>query len=88
MTEMEITRIAAAILAILLAATLLAYSPKIIQNIRAPSLEPTRIEENPQFLWANRWLDLLVQAFMLFAVIAAVSAQLRRDMGSRRAEGE
>jgi hypothetical protein len=75
---MEGTRITAAILVVILAAALLACSPRIIEGIRAPSLEPTRIEENPQFLWANRWLDLLIQAFILFAVIVAVSSQLRR----------
>lgn len=80
---MEATKIAAAMLVILLAATLLAYSPRIVQSIRAPSLEPTRLEENPQFLWANRWLDLLIQAFILFAAITAVSAQLRKDVVSR-----
>ncbi|MCL7386119.1 MAG: hypothetical protein LZ166_01135 [Thaumarchaeota archaeon] len=78
---MEITKIVAVILALLLAAALLACSPRIIEGIRAPSLEPTRIEDNPQFLWANRWLDLLIQAFILFAVIIAVSSQLGR--GSR-----
>ncbi len=69
----------AVILTMILAVTLLAYSPRIVQSIKAPSLEPTSIEETPQFLWANRWLDLLIQAFILFAVIAAVSAQLRRE---------
>ncbi|MCF3653641.1 MAG: hypothetical protein L2C94_005730 [Aigarchaeota archaeon] len=83
MTRMEATRIVAAILAVILAAALLAYSPRIIEDIRAPSLEPTRIEDNPQFLWANRWLDLLIQAFILFAVIVAISSQLRRDLRSR-----
>jgi hypothetical protein len=76
---MEATRVVAAILVIILAAVLLACSPRIIEGVRAPSLEPTRIDENPQFLWANRWLDLLIQAFILFAVIVAVSSQLGRD---------
>ncbi len=80
---MEATRIVAVILAVILAAALLAYSPRIIEGIRAPSLEPTRIEDDPQFLWANRRLDLLIQAFILFAVIVAVSSQLRRDSRSR-----
>ncbi|MBS7621738.1 hypothetical protein KEJ32_06485 [Candidatus Bathyarchaeota archaeon] len=80
---MEATRMTAVILTMILAVTLLAYSPRIVQSIKAPSLEPTSIEENPQFLWANRWLDLLIQAFILFAVIAAVSAQLRSDGRSR-----
>lgn len=80
---MEATKIVATILAILFAATVLACLPELIQNIRAPSLAPTRLEENPQFLWINRWLDLLIQAFILFAVITAVSAQLMGDVSSQ-----
>lgn len=80
---MEAMRIAAVIIAMILAAALLACCPRIIEGIRAPSLELTSMDENPEFLWANRWLDLLIQAFILFAVIVAVSSQLRRDATSR-----
>ena len=83
---MEATRALAAILSVLLALALLAYSPKITESLKAPSLKLTSIDENPQFLWANRRLDLLIQAFMILAAAMAISAQLRKEERVREVE--
>ncbi|RLG12305.1 MAG: hypothetical protein DRN64_00120 [Thaumarchaeota archaeon] len=78
---MPITRTQALsmILAVLLVAILLAYSPRIVGSVKAPGLKLTSFEEHPEFLWTYRWFDLLVQAFIILAVSAAISAQLRRE---------
>ncbi len=77
--SMEATKIVAVVLSVLLAAALLAYSPKIVKSIRSPNLKLTSLEENPQFLWVNRGLDLLIQAFIILAAALAISAQFRRE---------
>ena len=82
----ETARIIAAVLAILLAGSLLAFSPKIAESINAPSLKLVSFEENPQFLWINRGLDLLIQAFIILAAAAAISAQFRREEPRREVE--
>lgn len=76
---MEAARALPIILSILLASALLAYSPRITESLKVYSLKLTSIDENPQFLWANRGLDLLIQAFVILAAAMAISAQLRKE---------
>jgi len=83
---MEATRALAAILSVSLALALLAYSPKITENLKASSLELTSMDESPQFLWANRGLDLLIQAFVILAAAMGISAQLRKKERVREVE--
>ena len=83
---MEAARALAAILSVSLALALLAYSPKITENLKAPSLELTSMDESPQFLWANRGLDLLIQAFVILAAAMGISAQLRKKERVREVE--
>lgn len=83
---MEAARALAAILSVSLALALLAYSPKITESLKAPSLELTSMDESPQFLWANRGLDLLIQAFVILAAAMGISAQLRKKERVRGVE--
>jgi len=76
---MDATRVVAIVLILLMAGMLLAWSPKIIESIRAPGLKLVSIEEKPHFLWVNRGLDLLIQAFVILAAAVAISAQFRRE---------
>ena len=79
MSEVDATKATAVIISIILVGILLYYSPRIIDSLRITSLPLTSIEENPQFLWSNRGLDLLIQAFIILAAAAAISAQFRRE---------
>ena len=83
---MEAARALAAILSVSLALALLAYSPKITESLKAPSLKLTSMDESPQFLWANRELDLLIQAFVILAAAMGISAQLRKKERVREVE--
>ncbi|MDW8021229.1 MAG: hypothetical protein RMI78_01170 [Nitrososphaerota archaeon] len=85
---MDATRVAAIIMSIILAGILFYYSPKIIGGLNVTSLPLTNIEENPQFIWSNRGLDLLVQAFIILATAAAISAQFRREERASGGYGE
>lgn len=82
-------RILSIILAVFLVAVLLMYSPRVMEAVRAPQLGLTSLGEHPEFLWVNRWLDLLIQAFIILAVVASISVQLRKEeREEREVEGE
>ena len=83
---MEATRALAVVLSVLLASALLAYSPKITGSLRMSNLKLTSIDENPEFLWVNRGLDLSIQAFIILAAAMAISAQLRREERAEEVE--
>lgn len=72
------------ILAVLLIAILLVHSPRIVEGVKAPLLGLTSFEEHPEFLWVNRWLDLLIQAFIILVVAASISIQLMREKHEER----
>ncbi len=77
-------KILSMILAVLLIAILLVHSPRIVEGVKAPLLGLTSFEEHPEFLWVNRWLDLLIQAFIILVVAASISIQLMREKHEER----
>lgn len=82
-------RILSLILAMLLVAVLLTYSPRVMEGVKAPQLGLTSLGEHPEFLWVNRWLDLLIQAFIILVVAASISVQLRKEgREEREVEGK
>ena len=80
-TKLQILSI---IFAVLLIAILLIHSPRIIEGVKAPLLGLMSFEEHPEFLWVNRWLDLLIQAFIILVVVASISAQLMKERREER----
>jgi len=76
---MDAARIAAIIIVIVAASILLSNLPGIVGSVNAPKLGLVSMEENPGFLWTDRGLDLLIQAFVILAAAVAISAQFRRD---------
>ena len=79
-------RILSIVLAFSLVVMFLMYSPVIVEGVKAPQLGITSIEEHPEFLWVNRWLDLLIQAFIILVVAASISVQLGKEKHREREE--
>jgi hypothetical protein len=42
----------------------------------------------PYFIWTYRYIDVVIQAFIIFATVVAISALLREEKGSFTEEEE
>ncbi|RLE76988.1 MAG: hypothetical protein DRJ44_03130 [Thermoprotei archaeon] len=76
---MRAEEIVSVLLIVLLLAYILLINPDIFQIVLVGYSLDFKFEQKPYFVWSNRWLDVFVQAFMLFATATAISALFRKE---------
>lgn len=76
---MKAEEVVAGILLALLLIYVVAINPDIFRISRVGYSIEFKFEEKTYFIWTNRWVDVVIQAFMLFATATALSALFREE---------
>ncbi|RLE64380.1 MAG: hypothetical protein DRJ37_00030 [Thermoprotei archaeon] len=76
---MKVEEAIPALLVILLLVYVILMNPDVFQVTLVGYRLDFRLEQKPYFVWSNRWLDVVVQAFLLFTTAIAISALFRKE---------